>query len=99
MKREIVRRDVHAELINPTTLVRVMEFRRVGVRELADQIGVTNSMISQLRTGRVTRCSPELSRLIEEGLGLDHGSMFALKVKSSAQRGTRLAPQASEEVA
>ena len=107
MKREITRRDVHAELIHPSTLVRAMEFRRIGpggatsIRQFARNIGVTNQMLSQLRTGQRTRCTPELARLIEEGLDLEQGSLFVLKVKSAAQRSKQPTVQeaGSEEVA
>jgi DNA-binding Xre family transcriptional regulator len=97
MKREIKRRDVHAELIHHTTLVRAMEFRRVGVREFADQVGVSNQVLAAMRTGRMTRCTPELARLIEEGLGLEPGSLFVLKVKAAAQRSTRREPRVQGE--
>lgn len=83
------RRDIYAVLLQPTTLIRAMEFRRVGVREFAAQIEISNQVLALMRTGRVTRCSPEMARKIEEGLKLAPGSLFTLHVRYASERAQR----------
>jgi DNA-binding Xre family transcriptional regulator len=86
MKRQIVRRDVYAELTDPAALIEAMEAKPIGTNELGETIGVTNAMISHLRRGNLSTCTPQLAQLIEDALDRDRGSLFTVKRRAGAQR-------------
>lgn len=81
--------DVTAEVISHQRLRRVMEFHRRGVREFAREIGIGNQQLSNMCTGRYTRCSPEVAAKIEAGLRIEPGSLFEIRVPYAPGRARR----------
>ena len=63
-------------LQDPAKLAAAMRERRMSGRELANEVGCSNTFISFLLRGTKTTCRPETGLLIEEALQVARGAIF-----------------------
>ena len=74
-------------MIDPAVLAHMMEYPARGarwpVRELADVIGCSSSLIGYLRTGDRRHVNEELGHRIAEAVGCHVGSLFVPAASAS----------------
>ena len=68
------------KLISRRVLRDYMKYRRVSIRELAEQCGVAKATIGHLHSGARDTCSSTTAAVIEESLNAPPGSLFVAHV-------------------